>query len=320
MNKINNDIFKSKKVIGNIFPVHEDVVIGLHEHFQDGRKFISVSEDSSIAIIDSETLEVEKNDNIANSKLTASAMVSQNSEKLLLVGTRSGELLLINKDIKINPILLERRQEITSICDLEDGTIVIAHGDDENGSTIQYISLVENRIINEIKFLPGRKIKQMHKITGVKDKCIVSCSMSNIYWFKVVDKELKLLIDQPSPDDYFYDQVWSDGKNIIKAGQSCFTREDCPAAIKDIISKEAYETRGKSSSLFVDDRIVIRGEMEQFRISDREGVGITAMKLPKGRFPMQIQMHRFGRITMGFQTGEVGRFEYLSQSLRFIMD
>ncbi len=314
------EIFKSRDVKGNIFPVHSDVVVGMHEHFTDGDKFLSISEDGSIAIINSETLEVEKFENITDSEITATALINRNNEKQLLLGTKNGGLYLIDQNINASQVPLKRHKEITSICDFGDETIVVAYGDNEHGSTVQYISLFENKIINEIKILPGRKILQMHKITKVKDKCIISCSMSNIYWFKVVDDELKLLIDQPSPDNYFYDQVWSDGKNIIKSGQSCLAREDCPAVIKNILATESYATRGKNSSLFVDDLVVIRGEYEQFRISNREGVGIKLIKLPKGRFPMQIQMHHFGRITMGFQTGEVGRFEYRSQAVRFIMD
>ena len=238
MSNIGTHIFKSKDVKGHIFPVHSDVVVGMHEHFTDGDKFISVSEDRSIAITSSETLEVRKIENMTKSAIMASAMIEQNGDKHLLLGTSAGDLVMVDRDLHVSDILPLKRMKITAICDLENGTIVISHGDDEHGSTVQYISLMENRVINEIKLLPGRKIRDMHKISGIKDKCIVSCSMSNVYWFKVIGSKLELVIDQPSPDDYLHDQVWSDGKGIIKSGQFYFMRDNCPEVIKDIIFEE----------------------------------------------------------------------------------
>jgi len=319
MIKRNLDIFKGHNVIGNIIPVHGDVVSGVHEHFNDGEKFITVSEDGSLAVTNSETLEIVKFENISKSPILASEMILMGEEKFILLGNKKGEILKIDQKYAPESIVKNQRMEISCICDFGDGTVVLAHGDDEHGSTIQYVSLHEDKIINEIKLLPGRKIKQMHKIQGVKDKCIVSCSACNIYWFKVVDNILKLIIDQPSPDDYYYDEVWSDGKTIIKAGESCYRREGTPIFIKNMLTGEREETRGKANSMFVSDEIVIRAHRGEFRIVNRDGMTINKIHLPKERFPMHVKMHPFGRILMGFHTGEVARFEFRNQSLRLIM-
>lgn len=315
----NIDIFKGHNVIGNIIPVHSNVVSGVHEHFDDGDKFITVSEDGSLAVTNSETLEIIKFDNLSKAPILSSEMVFWNEEKTLLLGNQKGNILKVDQKYSSQIILKNKRMEISSICDLGDGTILLAHGDDIHGSTIQYCSLYEDKIINEIKLRPGRKIKQMHKIQGVKDKCVVSCSACNIYWFKVIDGELKLIIDQPSPDDYYYDEVWSDGKTIIKAGESCYRREGAPIFIKNMLSGERQETRGKANSMFVGDEIVIRAHKGEFRIMNRDGMSINKIHLPNERFPMHIKMQPFGRILMGFHTGEVGRFEFRNQSLRLIM-
>ncbi|MCB9062524.1 MAG: hypothetical protein H6622_13460 [Halobacteriovoraceae bacterium] len=312
------EIFKGNKISGNIIPVHSDVVVGVHEHFDDMTKFISVSEDGSIAVVKSETLEVLKFDKLVNDRIAASAIINYQDQKQLLIGTVDGNLLLINKDFNAVPILDGQRSEITSICDFQDGTIVIAHGNDEEGSCIQYISLATEEVINEIRLLPGRKIKNMSKLERVKDKCIVSCSNSNLYWLKVADGMLKLIIDQPSPD-YFYDEVWSDGLNVVKAGQSVFNSPSSSEYIMNKLIGEHQETRGKHHSMYVTEEVVIRGYREQIVFFDNEGISINKVHLPKGRFPMKILMHPYGRVLLGMHTGEIGIFEFRCSSIRWIV-
>lgn len=317
---INENLLKSKKITGNIIPVHSDAVTGVHEHFCANEKFITVSIDGSLAVTNAETLEIVKFEHLSKSGILASEMVLVKNCKRLLLGNQKGEILEIDQKYSTKRILKSKRLEVTAICDLGDESAVIVHGDDEHGSKVQYVSLTDGKVVNEISLQPGRKIKQMHKIQGVKDKCVVACASCNIYWFKVVDGFLKLLIDQPSPDDYYYDEIWSDGKSLIKAGEPCFMRQDLPEAIKDMLVEERKATRGKANSMFVSDGVIIRSNTSCFKILDMDGTTINKLPLPKNLFPMKIKMHPYGRILMGFQTGEIGRFDFRSQSMRFIMD
>ncbi len=315
----NIDIFKNKKVIGDIIPIHSQMAINAHEHFFDGDKFITVSRDGSVAAINSETLDVVKFENLSKHPITASEMIDLCGEKKLLLGNIKGELMLLDQNYKPEKISKRRNGEISSICDFGDGTIAVSYGDHEQDSTVDYISLNDVKVINEIKLQAGRKIKDMHRIQNVKDKCIVACSSSNIYWFKVIDGILKLLVDQASPDDYFYDEVWSDGKNIIKAGEPCYRSNEVPIIIKEIIEKEKKETLGKSCSMCVSDRVIIRSQKASFKVFDLDGGTIIKIPLPAELFAMKIKMIPWGRIILCFQDGKVGRFEFRPQSLRFLM-
>lgn len=316
----NIDIFKGHHVIGNIIPAHGNWVSGILEHFDDGTKFITLSEDGSLAITNSETLEIVKFDNFSSAPITAACMVNHGGKKNILIGNRKGELEFFNSDYKKEMRVQGKRMEINTIVDFGDGTIVVTHGDDDLGSVVEYISLDDLEVINRIILAPTRKIKSMRRLEGVKDKCVVACSACNIYWLKVIDGNLKLLIDQPSPDDYYYDDVWSNGKSIFKAGQACYRRNEAPIFIKNRLFGEREETKGQTSAMDIKDGVIIRTYQGELRITDMDGMTLNKIHLPQERFATHVTMQPFGRIIMGFSSGEIGRFEFRNQSLRLIVD
>jgi hypothetical protein len=70
----------------------------------------------------------------------------------------------------------------------------------------------------------------------------------------------------------------------------------------------------------IKDGVVVRAYQGELRITDMDGMHLNKIHLPQERFVTHVTMQPFGRLIMGFSSGEIGRFEFRNQSLRLIVD
>lgn len=317
----NFEIYKQKKILGNIVPVHQKRVTGIVEDFNDGRNFITVSEDRSLAVTNSETLEIVKFEAISKYPITAAEMMVVDDKKVIIVGNSKGELILINADYKKGSKKKVSSFAINHIASFSDGTFLLASSGKDGQSLVEYFDLNGFKMINKIELPLTRKIKSLRVVPWVKDKCVVASSFSNVYWFKVVDGKLKLLIDEPSPDNYYYDDIWSDGKVIIKAGEPCFLKNHTPLHIKHHLLDEERDSLGNFAVMDVLGGAIARAYKGQLELTGIDGLSLNKIPLPKDSYASKLKIYPKGRIIIGFSTGEVARFDFRSSNaLRFIMD
>ncbi|MCK5883896.1 MAG: hypothetical protein KAG61_09420 [Bacteriovoracaceae bacterium] len=307
--------FRGSNISGDVFEIHGSWVTEIVEHFDDEDKFITVSEDRSVAVVDSDTQEVIKVCEVSKSPITAASIVKVGGIKKLLLGNENGELELLNRDFEREFSLESRGREIKSIIDFEDGTIMVTYGDDRLGSTIEYLSLDGFKTINTIDLIPTRRIRSIRRIEGVKDKAALASSAKNLYWLKVLDGELQLILEQPSMDDFIYDDVWANEYQIYTMGESYYERKkSTPRFNKSGCSGE----KGLVGAMDSSGKVFARVYQEKILITDMHGDTINEVKLYEGIFPSRVKILPHNRLAIGFHTGCVACFEFREHPLKLV--